>query len=118
MANIINSRYIVRELKENPEISPVNKQVMDPNAGKKKLINRLSREDAIKGLQTEGFTRTTTSFYRYVDISDPVALRNELYEEWADLGVFGQKWRFFYRYRRISRKQYSKSPRIMERCQF
>jgi UPF0176 protein len=90
MANIINSRYIVRELKENPEISPVNKQVMDPNAGKKKLINRLSREDAIKGLQTEGFTRTTTSFYRYVDISDPVALRNELYEEWADLGVFGR----------------------------
>ena len=90
MANIINSRYIVGDLKENPEISRVNYQVMDPNAGKKKLMNRLSREDAIKALQSETFNRTTTSFYRYVDISDPVALRNELFEEWADLGVFGR----------------------------
>ena len=63
---------------------------MDPNAGKKKLINRLSREEAIKALQSETFPRITTSFYRYVDISDPAILRNELYEEWSDLGVFGR----------------------------
>ncbi|MFT4525132.1 MAG: hypothetical protein ACI85F_001285, partial [Bacteroidia bacterium] len=41
---------------------------MDPNAGKKKLINRLGHEDAIAALHAEDFERRTTSFYRYVDI--------------------------------------------------
>ena len=41
-------------------------------------------------LQAEGFPRTTLSFYRYVRLADPAALRNELYAEWEALGVFGR----------------------------
>ena len=63
---------------------------MDPNAGKKKLINRLSREEAIGALHAEGFERKTTSFYRYVDIIEPEVMRNNLYVEWNELGVFGR----------------------------
>ena len=63
---------------------------MDPNAGKKKLMNKLGREDAIAALHAEDFERRTTSFYRYVDIPDPDGLRDELYEEWSELAVFGR----------------------------
>ena len=63
---------------------------MDPNAGKKKLMNRLGREDAIEALHAENFSRITTSFYRYVDIADPEAMRDLLYEQWSKLGVFGR----------------------------
>lgn len=63
---------------------------MDPNAGKKKLMNRLSREDAIAAIHAEDFTRKTTSFYRYVDIENPEEMRDALYEEWSEFGVFGR----------------------------
>ena len=63
---------------------------MDPNAGKKKLMNRLGREDAIAALYAEDFERRTTSFYRYVDIADTEAMRDSLYKEWSELGVFGR----------------------------
>ncbi|MBI49307.1 MAG: hypothetical protein CL850_03350 [Crocinitomicaceae bacterium] len=63
---------------------------MDPNAGKKKLMNKLGREDAIAALHAEDFERRTTSFYRYVDIPDPDGLRDELYKEWSELAVFGR----------------------------
>ena len=63
---------------------------MDPNAGKKKLMNRLGREDAIAALHAEDFTRRTTSFYRYVDIANPEEMRDALYEEWSEFGVFGR----------------------------
>ncbi|MAO45734.1 MAG: hypothetical protein CL823_01140 [Crocinitomicaceae bacterium] len=62
---------------------------MDPNAGKK-LINRLGRDEAIAALHTENFARRTTSFYRYVDIPDTEAMRDKLYREWSELGVFGR----------------------------
>jgi UPF0176 protein len=63
---------------------------MDPNAGKKKLMNRLGREEAIKALEAEGFKRRTSSFYRYVDIPETEVMRNVLYREWSELGVFGR----------------------------
>ncbi len=34
--------------------------------------------------------RTTLSFYRYVAISEPRVLRDALYREWSELGVFGR----------------------------
>lgn len=34
--------------------------------------------------------RQTLSFYRYVTISDPVALRNRLFSDWSELGVLGR----------------------------
>ncbi|MCW5899976.1 MAG: rhodanese-related sulfurtransferase [Flavobacteriales bacterium] len=41
-------------------------------------------------LGSEGFPRTTLSFYRYVRLADPAALRSELYTEWEALGVLGR----------------------------
>lgn len=63
---------------------------MDPNAGKKTLLNRLSREEAIAALHSEDFERRTTSFYRYVDIADPEVMRDDLFREWNELRVFGR----------------------------
>ena len=68
----------------------LNSLVMDPNAGKKKLMNRLGREEAIASLHAEDFERRTTSFYRYVDIPEPEVMRDALYDEWSVLGVFGR----------------------------
>ena len=63
---------------------------MDPNAGKKKLRNKLGRDAAIAALEAEDFERKTTSFYRYVTISDPNSMRDLLYSEWANMGVLGR----------------------------
>ena len=41
---------------------------MDPNASKKHLLNKLSKEEALKRLHAEDFKRVTVSFYRYVMI--------------------------------------------------
>ncbi|MFZ3031915.1 MAG: rhodanese-related sulfurtransferase [Candidatus Moraniibacteriota bacterium] len=54
------------------------------------LRNHISKEEALKRIATESFSRRVISFYRYVIISDPVALRNELYAEWQKLGVLGR----------------------------
>ncbi len=40
----------------------------------------------------EDFNRITISFYRYVIIEDPHALRDELYEEWSSMQVFGRTY--------------------------
>jgi UPF0176 protein len=63
---------------------------MDPNAGKKTLINRLDHEDALAALCAEDFKRITTSFYRYIDIVEPEVMRDYLYQYWKELGVFGR----------------------------
>ena len=60
---------------------------MDPNAGKKHLLNKLSKEEALKRLHAEDFKRVTVSFYRYVMIEDPSALRDVLFQEWKKLQV-------------------------------
>ena len=39
------------------------------------LYNKFSREDLKKQLALENFKRTTLSFYKYVIIDDPLALR-------------------------------------------
>lgn len=54
------------------------------------LCNHLSKEEALKRLVSEVFSRRVISFYRYVIISDPVALRNDLYAEWQKLGCLGR----------------------------
>ncbi|MEK7550148.1 MAG: rhodanese-related sulfurtransferase [Patescibacteria group bacterium] len=55
-----------------------------------KLRNHLSKEEALKRLEQEDFKRIVVSFYRYVLISDPKELRNELFSEWSALGCFGR----------------------------
>lgn len=54
------------------------------------LRNHISKEEAQKRVATESFSRRVISFYRYVIIADPVALRNELFTEWQKLGVLGR----------------------------
>jgi UPF0176 protein len=54
------------------------------------LRNKYSPEHLRARLKAEGFARTTLSFYRYVRLADPAALRNELYAEWESLGVLGR----------------------------
>jgi len=54
------------------------------------LRNHLSKEDALKRLWAEAFSRQVVSFYRYVIIGDPRQLRDELFAEWQKLGILGR----------------------------
>ena len=63
---------------------------MDPNAGKKELINRLSREELEEKLAKEKFKRKTLSFYRYVIIENPQEFRDLLFQEWSQLDCLGR----------------------------
>jgi len=63
---------------------------MDPNGGKKKLFNKLGREEAIFRLENESFKRITLSFYKYVIIDNVDGFRDELYAKWSELLVFGR----------------------------
>ena len=38
---------------------------MDPNGGKKNMVNKFSKEQALKLLDDEKFNRITVSFYKY-----------------------------------------------------
>lgn len=55
-----------------------------------KLANQLSKEEALKRLHAEPFKRQTVSFYRYVPLTKVNELRDQLYLEWSELGVFGR----------------------------
>jgi UPF0176 protein len=57
---------------------------------KKKLYNQKDRPQLKAELAAENFTRMTCSFYRYVNIDNPNALRDELYKEWIELNVLGR----------------------------
>lgn len=55
-----------------------------------RLHNIYSKEDLLKQRMAETFSRRTVSFYRYVMIDDPQALRDQLYEDWYAMGVLGR----------------------------
>ncbi len=57
---------------------------------KKHLYNKVNSEELKLALANEPFERITASFYRYIDISVPNELRDDLYEEWNKMGVFGR----------------------------
>ena len=57
---------------------------------KKKLYNQKDRLQLKAELAAENFTRMTCSFYRYVNIDKPNALRDILYNEWIELNVLGR----------------------------
>ncbi|MDG1005359.1 MAG: hypothetical protein P8N96_00840, partial [Schleiferiaceae bacterium] len=63
---------------------------MDPNAGKRNLVNKLSREELQAKLETEAFDRITLSFYKYVIIENPQELRDDLFEQWSSWGCLGR----------------------------
>ena len=57
---------------------------------KKHLYNKVNSEELKLALANEPFERITVSFYKYIDISVPNELRDELYEVWNKMGVFGR----------------------------
>jgi UPF0176 protein len=56
----------------------------------KRLYNRVNRVELKKKLEESIEPRTTLSFYRYHQLSDPAAFRDELYAGLDQLGVFGR----------------------------
>lgn len=63
---------------------------MDPNAGKKNMFNKLSKQQCVDLLEKENFNRKTVSFYKYVILNDLEGIRDILYDEWGKLLVFGR----------------------------
>ena len=57
---------------------------------KKKLYNKVNKEELKKLLEEKAEPRVTLSFYQYAQIEDPVQFRNELYELLDQLRVFGR----------------------------
>ncbi len=64
--------------------------LMETNRQKTDLRNRLNREEALKMLQAETTPRAVLTFYSYTRFVDPAALRDELFQSFADLRVFGR----------------------------
>lgn len=56
----------------------------------RKLRNLLSPEDLRARLEAETEPRVTFSFYRYAHIAEPDLFRNQCYERWSELDVFGR----------------------------
>lgn len=54
------------------------------------LYNRVNKKELRKKVAAEPFQRITLSFYRYVYISEPEKLRDELYAYWDSLKVYGR----------------------------
>ena len=66
-----------------PKVAPAKKPI-------KFLHNIYDRETLEKKVAAEDFERVTISFYRYVHISEPEALRSQLYREWAEFNCLGR----------------------------
>lgn len=52
--------------------------------------NKLNRAAAEKKISEEKFTRVTLSFYRYIKIEDPKAVRDDLFLTWQDWSILGR----------------------------
>jgi UPF0176 protein len=48
------------------------------------------RSEQKAAVENDGIERTTLSFYRYVQITDPAAFRKRLLEKWSELGCLGR----------------------------
>lgn len=56
----------------------------------KKLVNTKSKQELLAEIEKENFRRKTISFYRYVKITDPKAMRDFLFENFEKLGCLGR----------------------------
>ena len=56
----------------------------------KSLHNRVNRRDLKARMQTSPEPRLTLSFYKYFQIADPHAFRDQLYQVYSELGVLGR----------------------------
>jgi len=60
------------------------------NFTKMALHNRVSRRELKDRILQDTTPRTTISFYCYFKIEDPVSFRNQLYRDFASIGVLGR----------------------------
>lgn len=54
------------------------------------LYNKYDKTTLLKKLESENFKRKTVSFYRYVILNDPPALRDTLFRQWSEMGILGR----------------------------
>ena len=54
------------------------------------MYNQKSKDLLVKKLESEDFNRTTCSFYKYVNIVDPLTFRDKVYEEFDSLEILGR----------------------------
>jgi UPF0176 protein len=54
------------------------------------LFNKKGKEILKLELDAEPFNRMTASFYKYFELSDPYAFRDELFRKWDKLEIFGR----------------------------
>lgn len=57
---------------------------------KKRLYNRVNRDELKQQLIESTEKRTTLSFYKYYQLKNPAFFRDYLYYEWSELGVLGR----------------------------
>jgi UPF0176 protein len=55
-----------------------------------KKVNTKSKQELLRDLQQENFSRKTLSFYRYVKIADPKAMRDFLFDKLTELNCLGR----------------------------
>lgn len=55
-----------------------------------RLYNLVNNDELKRRMENSDERRTTLSFYRYHQIEDPEAFRDELYRRWSKVGVFGR----------------------------
>lgn len=56
----------------------------------KRIANKYNKEELKEKIKQDPTPRTTISFYRYVNIAKPDAMRDELYRAWFAMGVLGR----------------------------
>ena len=74
------------ELNE-PELTKAQKKAIKLD---KILHNTVSNKTLRAAAEKDATPRTTVSFYRYFNIADPQAFRDELYKQFRDIGVLGR----------------------------
>ncbi len=55
-----------------------------------RLYNLINNDELKQRMQADGAARITLSFYQYHQLQDPEQFRDELYQRWNKLGVFGR----------------------------
>ena len=54
------------------------------------LYNKKNKDDLIKELHSEDFSRLTLSFYKYVEIENPENLRDQIYRDLSSMKILGR----------------------------
>ena len=56
----------------------------------KNLYNKKNKKQLLDQLENEKFKRITCSFYKYVELSNLIDLRNEIFAKWTEFEILGR----------------------------